>query len=229
MLPAHFKLVKWVLLVLLAAAGWGGWVLLIWLSMFLWGLGPGLGLTLHSFPASSPVPLFVVGPPESFYAKPMPSVHQLCCSWSAPIRGNSYTTFSLFALLGARHSWSLFRVFELPHCVKSFWGLLTFWVLLLFSEGAPPIFGQGHPGQSSSWVVEEPCIDPTLLKGRTVSYSSVLSLPPACCLEFQLRPRDRKRWGSISPESDVGALRNNHLFADLLQWRHPACGQMAVL
>ena len=65
-----------------------------------------------------------------------PSVHQLSCPWGAPIRGSSHTTLLFFAVLDDRDSQSLFRVFPLPYWVKSFWGLLTPWALLLSSAGA---------------------------------------------------------------------------------------------
>ena len=88
--PACFKSTKWVLLVFLAAACWEGLVSIFLLSVVLRWWGPGLGCTLHSCPASSPVPQFAVGPLLPFYTWPMPSVHRLYCPWGEPIRGNSY-------------------------------------------------------------------------------------------------------------------------------------------
>ena len=52
--PADFKPVQWVLLVFLDATGRGGWASLFSLPLILRGWGPGLGHTIHSFPASGP-------------------------------------------------------------------------------------------------------------------------------------------------------------------------------
>ena len=49
-----------------------------------------------------------------FCTQPTPSVHQLCCPRGAPIRGNSNTTFSFFAVLDARDSQRLFRIVQPP-------------------------------------------------------------------------------------------------------------------
>ena len=73
-------------------------------------------------------------PPLSICTRLAPLIHQLCCQWGALIRDNSHTTFSLFAGLGAGHPQSLFRVVQLPHWVKSFWGLLNPWALMPSSE-----------------------------------------------------------------------------------------------
>ena len=76
---AGFKLAKIFLLVFLASAGleWNGFT--FHLSCGFVGCGPGLGRTLCSCPASSPVPQFTALPPVPFCAWPIPSAHQLCC------------------------------------------------------------------------------------------------------------------------------------------------------
>ena len=114
----------------------GSCALLFTLSTVLWGLGHDLGHNLHSCPASSPL-LFPAGPPLLICARPVPSIHQLCCPWGALTRGTLPTTLLLFVLV-ARHSESLFWLVQLPHWVKSFWGLLTPWALLLSSGGGEP-------------------------------------------------------------------------------------------
>ena len=107
--PADFKLVKWVF--------WSSWLQQAegaLVSLFCGFAGMGAS-PLHSCPASSPVPQFAAGSPVPFCTRPMHPVHHLCCLWSALIRGNSHSTFSLFAVLGAKNSQSLFKVVQLPH------------------------------------------------------------------------------------------------------------------
>ena len=146
--PAGFKPAHQVLLVFQAAAGWGVVDLSFFPSCGFVMMGPGLSCSLHSCPASRPVPWFTSGLPVPSCAWPMPSVYQLCCSWGEPNRGNSHTTFPLFAVLGARHSQSLFRVVLLPLCVKCFWGL---WHVGGAGRGSGPGC-RGGPMQRQWWL-----------------------------------------------------------------------------
>ena len=96
------------------------------------------------FPSLQPRSSCTTRPPLTICVRPAPAIHQLCYPWGTLIRGNSHTSFSLFAVLGAGHSWSPYRVAHLPHWVKSFWRLLTPWALLLSSTGGmmrPPASG----------------------------------------------------------------------------------------
>ena len=89
----------------------------------------------HVWTAIFTVPLFPTGCPLPVCARPVPSIHHSHHPWGGLIRGNSHNNFSVFAVVVARHSQCLFRVVQLPHWVKSFWGLLTPWALLLPSMG----------------------------------------------------------------------------------------------
>ena len=81
----------------MGGCGWRDW----------FHFSPFLRHTLRCCPASGPVPQ---GPS----APPRPLVHQLCSPYGAPIRGNSHSTFLLFAVLDASGSWCSFRVVRLP-------------------------------------------------------------------------------------------------------------------
>ena len=70
---------------------------------------------ISTCPASSPVSQFAAGPPALLCTQPRPSVHQLCCPRCVPIRGNSHTPFSLFAVLDARDSQRPLRPVQAPH------------------------------------------------------------------------------------------------------------------
>ena len=88
----------------------GGWASLFSLPVVLQGWGPGVDKLTSLQPSSS----IHCQAPLSVCARLAPSIQQLCCPWCAPIRGNSHTTFSLFAVPGARHSQNLFRVVQPP-------------------------------------------------------------------------------------------------------------------
>ena len=72
----------------------GAWALLFSLPMVMRGWGTGLCRIVHSCPASNLLPP-CAGPPLPVCARPVPSIHQFCCPWGAPVRGNSHPTFVL--------------------------------------------------------------------------------------------------------------------------------------
>ena len=149
--PAGFKLAKWVLLVFLAAAGWGELGFAFLPSCDFSGMGTRSGKHSSQLPSLQLSSSICCQAPVPSYTRPRPSVHQFCCPWGAPVRANSHTTFWLFVFISARCSQSLFRVVRLDHWVKSFWGLLIPWVLLLSSVGGAPSFLLGSQSGPAGW------------------------------------------------------------------------------
>ena len=90
-------------------------ILLVFLSVKRVWVDGGIGFT---FLPSWATLFTVVHPPVQFprvlLLPPRPLVHQVCCPWVAPIRGNSHSTFLLFGVLDARGSWCCYGVVQPP-------------------------------------------------------------------------------------------------------------------
>ena len=98
-------------------------VLLVFLSVERQGVVGRIGFT---FLPSWATLFTVVQPPVQFLRVLLlptrPLVHQLCCPWVAPIRGNSHSPFLLFAVLDARGSRCSYGVVQPPTGSSlSFW------------------------------------------------------------------------------------------------------------